>query len=229
MDKAYNDEIRPLLDLTEDIVNILKGKVKKINTPIIASCGMQSHGKSSMLESITNISLPKGDGTVTICPIKIYLRESKTDEEYAKIIFKEDSDEKYEKIELEEISDKINEYQKKVKGENNIKQEEIQLFDKVIQVEVNRKKTQNLNLIDLPGITTNPKLKEQSENIFKKYLKDEKSKVLLVLSAAEEPNTYSVINLMREIPNYKERFIPIITKADRLKEKDINVYLNQID
>ena len=229
MDRAYNDEIRPLLDLTEDIVNILKGKVKKVNTPIIASCGMQSHGKSSMLESITNISLPKGDGTITICPIKIYLRESKTNEEYAKIKFKEDSYEKYEKIELEIISDKINEYQKKVKEENNISDEEIQLFDKVIQVEVNRKKAQNLNLIDLPGITTSQNLQEQSENIFKKYLKDEESKVLLVLSAAEEPNTFTVINLMRDIPNYKKRFIPIITKADSLKEKDINIYLRQID
>ena len=38
---------------------------------------MQSHGKSSTLESITNISLPKGDGTVTVCPIKISLRKAK--------------------------------------------------------------------------------------------------------------------------------------------------------
>jgi len=52
---------------------------------------MQSHGKSSTLESITNISLPKGDDTVTICPIKISLRKAK-DKEYARIKFELDSD-----------------------------------------------------------------------------------------------------------------------------------------
>ena len=79
MDKAYNYNIRPLLDLADKLIPLLKGT--KIRIPRIASCGMQSHGKSSTLESITHISLPKGDGTVTICPIKISLRNS--DEEYA--------------------------------------------------------------------------------------------------------------------------------------------------
>ncbi len=50
---------------------------------------MQSHGKSSILESITHISLPKGDGTITIYPIKISLRRAKTKEEFGKIKFEE--------------------------------------------------------------------------------------------------------------------------------------------
>ena len=82
MDKNYNDQIRPLLDLADRLTVLLDGTPIKI--PRIASCGMQSHGKSSILESITHISLPKGDGTVTICPIKISLRNAK-DEEYARI------------------------------------------------------------------------------------------------------------------------------------------------
>ena len=75
MDKAYNDSIRPYLDLAEKLRVILKGTSIKI--PRIASCGMQSHGKSSTLESITHINLPKGDGTVTVCPIKVQLRNVK--------------------------------------------------------------------------------------------------------------------------------------------------------
>ena len=57
---------------------------------------MQSHGKSSTLESITHISLPKGDGTVTICPIKISLRNS--DEEYARIKFECDNENNLKKL-----------------------------------------------------------------------------------------------------------------------------------
>ena len=64
MDKSYNDEIRPLLDLADKLTVFLKGT--PIRIPRIASCGMQSHGKSSTLESITYISLLKWDGTVTI-------------------------------------------------------------------------------------------------------------------------------------------------------------------
>ena len=119
MDKSYNDNIRPLLDLADRLTPLLKGTTIKI--PRIASCGMQSHGKSSTLESITHISLPKGDGTITICPIKISLRNAK-DEEFARIKFEMDKEEKYEKIKLEEISDKIMEYQNYVKEENNVKE-----------------------------------------------------------------------------------------------------------
>ena len=148
MDKGYNDNIRPLLDLADKLTPLLKGT--KIRIPRIASCGMQSHGKSSTLESITHISLPKGDGTVTICPIKISLRNS--EKEYARIKFECDGESKYKKIELNEISDKIIEYQNKVKEKNALKEGEIKLFDEVIQVEVNRKNAANLTLYDLPGL-----------------------------------------------------------------------------
>jgi hypothetical protein len=112
MDKSYNDTIRPLIDLADSLPALLKGT--SIRIPRIASCGMQSHGKSSTLESITHITLPKGDGTVTICPIKISLRNAK-DKEYARIKFELDSDDNYEPIQLSQISEKIDEYQKKVK------------------------------------------------------------------------------------------------------------------
>ena len=69
MDNSYNDNMKPYLDLTEDLSKYLKGTDIKI--PIIVICGMQSHGKSSTLESITHIYLPQGDGTKTICSIKI--------------------------------------------------------------------------------------------------------------------------------------------------------------
>ena len=95
MDKSYNDTIRPLIDLADSLPALLKGT--SIRIPRIASCGMQSHGKSSTLEYITHISLPTGNNTVTICPIKISLRNAK-DKEYARIKFELDSDDNYEPI-----------------------------------------------------------------------------------------------------------------------------------
>jgi len=78
----YNDKTRQLLYLTDSLLSLLNGT--NIRIPRIASCGMQSHGNSSTLESITHISIPKWGGTVTISPIKISLRNSK-DKEYARI------------------------------------------------------------------------------------------------------------------------------------------------
>ena len=226
MDKAYNDNIRPLLDLADKLQFLLKGT--KIKIPRIASCGMQSHGKSSTLESITRISLPKGDGTVTVCPIKISLRRAKTEEEYARIKFEEESEEKYKKISLDDIAEKINEYQNIVKKKHNIKEGEIKLFDEVIQVEVNRKNAPNLTLIDLPGLNFNDDLKKQSEIINEKFLKEEETTVLLVMSGSEEITNSYAIEWMKKIPNYQKRFHPIITKADFLKDKSIGMYLGQI-
>ena len=144
---------------------------------------MQSHGKSSTLETITNISLPKGDGTVTVCPIKISLRKAK-DKEYARIKFELDNEEKYETIELKEIADKIMEYQDKVKKENNVKENEIKLFNKVIQVEVNRKNASNLTLYDMPGLNFKEEIKKKSEEINEKFLKEKETTVLLVISGS---------------------------------------------
>ena len=228
MDKAFNDNIRPLLDLAEKLTPLLRGT--NIKLPRIASCGMQSHGKSSTLESITHISLPKGDGTVTICPIKISLRNS--DKEYARIKFEFESEEKYRTIKLNEISDKIIEYQEEAKKMHAVKTEEkkdeIKLFDEVIQVEVNRKNAPNLTLYDLPGLNFKESIKEQSAMINEKYLKEEETTVLLVLSGEEEITNAYTIEWMKKIPNYQKRFNPIITKADRINKK-IELYLDEIN
>ena len=225
MDQSYNDSIRPLLDLADRLVVLLKDTPIKI--PRIASCGMQSHGKSSTLESITHISLPKGDGTVTICPIKISLRNTKG-EEFARIKFELDDEKKYEKISLENIADKINEYQNKVKEENEVKENEVKLFDKVIQVEVNRKNAPNLTLYDMPGLNFNDSLRKKSEEINEKFLKEEETTVLLVISGSEEVTNCYATDWMKKIPGYNKRFIAIITKADFLKNKNLEVYLDQV-
>ena len=195
MDKSYNDNIKPLLDVVEKITPLLKGTDIKI--PRIASCGMQSHGKSSTLESITHISLPKGEGTVTICPIKICLRNTK-EEEFARIKFEKDPIEKYERIELEDISEKIKEYQNKVKKENNIGEKEVKLFDEVIQVEVNRKNAPNLTLYDMPGLNFKKEIREKSEEINEKYLKEKETTVLLVISGSEEVNNSYATEFMKK-------------------------------
>ena len=230
MDKAFNDNIRPLLDLADKLTGLLKGT--EIKLPIIASCGMQSHGKSSTLESITHISLPQGESTVTLCPIKICLRNAKSDKEYARIKFEVESEENYEIINLSEISKKIIEYQNKVKKKNNIPEETKKLFDEVIQVEVNRKNAPNLTLYDLPGLNHMEELQKDSEEINEKYLKQEETTVLWVTNSFEEIYNYHIVRWMKNIPNYQKRFNPILTKVDYYvdnPDKSIGLRLEEIN
>ena len=223
MDNSYNDNMKPYLDLAEDLSKYLKGTDIKI--PIIVICGMQSHGKSSTLESITHISLPQGDGTKTICPIKISLRNAnEEDEEYARVKYESQNDESYEKISIDEIQEKVDAFQEKVKKNTSKKQ----LYDKVIQVEVNKKNVPNLTLYDLPGINFDKDIQQKSMDINKRFLNKEEATVLLVVSGTEEVTNSAAIDLMRGIKNYKNRFSIVISKADLFKNKDIKLYMKEI-
>ena len=75
---------------------------------------MQSHGKSSTLESITKIELPSKAETCIICPIKICLRETKGKEYYI-IKFEEEPVDGKENDNFKKLKSKIDEYQEKVK------------------------------------------------------------------------------------------------------------------
>lgn len=223
MDNSYNDNMKPYLDLTEDLSKYLKGTDIKI--PIIVICGMQSHGKSSTLESITHISLPQGDGTKTICPIKISLRNAnEEEEEYARVKYESQNDDSYEKISIDEIQEKVDAYQEKVKKNTSKKA----LYDRVIQVEVNKKNVPNLTLYDLPGINFDKDIQQKSMDINKRFLNKEEATVLLVVSGTEEVTNSAAIDLMRGIKNYKNRFSIVISKADLFKNKDIKLYMNEI-
>ena len=223
MDNSYNDNMKPYLDLTEGLSKYLKGTDIKI--PIIVICGMQSHGKSSTLESITHISLPQGDGTKTICPIKISLRNAnEEEEEYARVKYESQNDDSYEKISIDEIQEKVDAYQEKVKKNTSKKA----LYDKVIQVEVNKKKVPNLTLYDLPGINFDKDIQQKSMDINKRFINKEEATILLVVSGTEEITNSAAIELMRGIKNYKNRFNIVISKADLFKNKDIKLYMKEI-
>jgi interferon-induced GTP-binding protein Mx1 len=75
MNDKFKQSIRPILDCFDKIRIHLKET--GIIMPCICSVGCQSAGKSSVLESITGIQLPRGEGTVTRCPIMIQLRNAK--------------------------------------------------------------------------------------------------------------------------------------------------------
>ncbi|KAD4178899.1 hypothetical protein E3N88_27490 [Mikania micrantha] len=65
---SYNDKIRPILDAVDKLrrLNITQ---EGISPPTIVVVGDQSSGKSSVLESLSGISFPRGQGICTRVPL----------------------------------------------------------------------------------------------------------------------------------------------------------------
>ncbi|GMP39714.1 hypothetical protein CsSME_00010435 [Camellia sinensis var. sinensis] len=70
---SYNDRIRPLLDAVDKLRH-LKVAEEGIQLPTIVVVGDQSAGKSSVLESLAGISLPRGQGICTRVPLIMRLQ-----------------------------------------------------------------------------------------------------------------------------------------------------------
>ena len=222
MIEQLNSRIRPILDVYEELKHTLK--LAKISEPKIATCGMQSHGKSSTLESITKIELPTKAETCTICPIKICLREKKGEEYFTIKIEEEIDEDKNENVNenekntnLKKIKDKIDECQDKIKQKYNLKDQSI-TQKCYIQLNVYKNDVPNLNLYDLPGVTFVDEIKEEAEKIYEKYLNDKETTVLLILNGSDDLTNSSVTDWMKKknIQNYKIRFIPVVAKADKI-------------
>ncbi|KAF8365215.1 hypothetical protein HHK36_032766 [Tetracentron sinense] len=74
---TYNDRIRPLLDAIDKLRH-LKVMKEGIELPTIVVVGDQSSGKSSVLESLAGISLPRGQGICTRVPLIMRLQHHPT-------------------------------------------------------------------------------------------------------------------------------------------------------
>ena len=213
MIEKLNSKIRPLLEIYDSLKDKLKIEIK---TPKIATCGMQSHGKTSTLKSITKIDLLTKADTYTICPIKICLKELKKNSKekpyYSIKIEDEDIIENDKHIEdFKTLKDKINEYQEKVKKECKLKDQNITEV-KNIKLDIYNKNVPNLNLYDLPGFAEGNE--EEVERIYETFLNDEETIVLLVLNSLDNFDKIYVTEFMKKINNYQNKIIPIVAKAD---------------
>lgn len=224
MQDKYKESIRPILDCFDKI----RGHLAEsgVDIPSICSVGCQSAGKSSVLESIAGIQLPRGEGTVTRCPIMIQLRNSKKSES-AKIKFEYEKD-NWKDIKLDEISEKILEYQEKLLEKDEI------LSDKAIQLKINKLNACDLTLYDLPGIThKDEETFRKITNIIIKYLTPAKTIALFVHASTADIDANECLSLIRKISDEGkndifQRTIPVFTKPDDALKTTPGTLINNI-
>ncbi|KAJ3038221.1 hypothetical protein HDV00_000894 [Rhizophlyctis rosea] len=78
-DAVYKERSAKLVRLVDALRDL--GADLEIDLPRICVVGNQSAGKSSLIEAISQVALPRSDGTCTRCPMEVRLSEPKEDAE----------------------------------------------------------------------------------------------------------------------------------------------------
>lgn len=122
-----------------------------IQLPAIAVVGDQSSGKSSVLESLSGVALPRGGNLVTRCPLELALRRGPTESACLSYTDPGDSSKQISRsLQLAEIPEAVMKATEHLAGKNS------GLVPALISLKVTKPDAPDLTLIDLPGIVRNP-------------------------------------------------------------------------
>jgi GTPase SAR1 family protein len=211
---SYNDNIRPLLDAV-DKLRLLKVTQEGIQLPTIVVVGDQSSGKSSVLESLAGISLPRGQGICTRVPLIMRLQG---DPDATQPMLHLEYQNKIMPTTEREITAAINEATAEIAGDGK------GISGVPITLVVKKKNVPDLTLVDLPGITRVPvkgqpdDIYEQISNIIMEYIAPKESIILNVLSATVDFPTCESIRMSQKVDQHGERTLAVVTKSDKAPE-----------
>ncbi|XP_073440805.1 interferon-induced GTP-binding protein Mx-like [Dendrobates tinctorius] len=224
----YEEKIRPCIDLIDSLRSL--GVEKDLALPAIAVIGDQSSGKSSVLEALSGITLPRGSGIVTRCPLELKLTKGKKDSKWKGKI-------SYRKINKtlhnpSKVESEIIEAQDVMAGS------EYGISSELISLQVVSPEVPDLTLIDLPGIARvavggQPEdIGKKIKDLIKKYIERQETICLVVVPCNVDIATTEALEMAREVDPSGERTLGILTKPDLIdkgtEENVINVINNEV-
>ncbi|XP_057443199.1 dynamin-related protein 4C-like [Lotus japonicus] len=210
---SYNEKIRPVLDAVENLrrLNIAK---EGIQLPTIVVVGDQSSGKSSVLESLAGISLPRGQGICTRVPLIMRLQNHPLTKPELILEFNGETITTDE----EHISDEINSATEKLAGPGK------GISNNPLTLLVKKNGVPDLAMVDLPGITR-VAVHGQPENIcdlvkdiIMEYITPDESIILNFLCASRDFTTNESIKMSQTVDSNGLRTLDVVTKADKSPE-----------
>ncbi|XP_053905435.1 interferon-induced GTP-binding protein Mx1-like [Malaclemys terrapin pileata] len=206
----YEEKIRPCIDLIDSLRAL--GVEKDLALPAIAVIGDQSSGKSSVLEALSGVALPRGSGIVTRCPLELKLKKVHCTQEWKG------------KITYLEINQELNgpsEVEKEIrKAQDAMAGEGVGISQELISLEISSPNVPDLTLIDLPGIArvavgNQPKdIGNQIINLIKKYICKQQTINLVVVPSNVDIATTEALRMAKEVDPKGERTLGILTKPD---------------
>ncbi|XP_069331037.1 interferon-induced GTP-binding protein Mx1 [Eulemur rufifrons] len=224
----YEEKVRPCIDLIDSLRAL--GVEQDLALPAIAVIGDQSSGKSSVLEALSGVALPRGTGIVTRCPLVLKLKKLMNEDEWRGKV-------SYQEVEME-ISD-ASEVEKEVsKAQNVIAGEGMGISHELISLEISSPHVPDLTLIDLPGITrvavgNQPAdIGRQIKALIKKYINKQETINLVVVPSNVDIATTEALSMAQEVDPEGDRTIGILTKPDLVdkgtEDKVVDVVRNLV-
>ncbi|CAD8138201.1 unnamed protein product [Paramecium octaurelia] len=205
--------LRKVITLVDQLRDI--GLNDYIKLPRIVVLGIQSAGKSSLLEHIVGIDfLPRGSGVVTRRPLELrlsYSPQSVCAQPTAEFV-EEIKGKKY--TNFDEVRKSIEDLTDKVCGTSK------NIIDKPIILAVTGPNCPDLTLVDLPGITRIPIMDQPKDieqittNMARRYCEDPSAIILCVVAANADMTTSDALLLAKKLDPDGIRTVGVLTKID---------------
>uniref|UniRef100_A0A8C7M0H0 Uncharacterized protein n=2 Tax=Oncorhynchus mykiss TaxID=8022 RepID=A0A8C7M0H0_ONCMY len=203
------EKVRPFIDLMDDMRSI--GIDKELPLPTIAVVGDQSSGKSSVLETLSGVALPRGTGIVTRCPLLLKLCNDRTVKWDAVISYGGKI------IEFDEPSEVVRHVEQ---AQNTLAGKGVGICEDLITLKITSSTVCDLSLIDLPGITR-VAVKGQPEdigvqinNLISKFIKNKRTIILAVVPCNVDIATTEALKMAQQVDPEGTRTLAILTKPD---------------
>uniref|UniRef100_A0A8C2K2C8 Uncharacterized protein n=1 Tax=Cyprinus carpio TaxID=7962 RepID=A0A8C2K2C8_CYPCA len=214
LNQHYEEKVRPCIDLVDSLRSL--GVEKDLNLPAIAVIGDQSSGKSSVLEALSGVALPRGTGIVTRCPLELKLKKITKDNNWCGVLSYKKLKEEKKKIlkDPAEIENAVLHAQTVLAGKGE------GISHDMITLEIQSSDVPDLTLIDLPGIarvaTGNQPLdiEEQIKGLIEKFIKRQETISLVVVPANIDIATTEALRMASKVDPTGQRTLGILTKPD---------------
>ncbi|KAJ7443601.1 P-loop containing nucleoside triphosphate hydrolase protein [Mycena galericulata] len=238
---------RQLLDLINRLHNT--GVQADIDLPQIVVIGSQSAGKSSLIESIAGITLPRAAGTCTRCPTECRLRYS--DGPWKCIVQLRFITDKYGQplaqprteafgdpiVVKSQVEDRIRRAQRRAilhpsklsrnfLNDNEDDSPELSFSTNYISLEISGPELADLSFVDLPGLIAsvsrggNDRDIEMVENLVSAYISKPSTIVLLTIACETDFENQGAHHLTKKHDPEGKRTIGVLTKPDRISPGD---------
>ncbi|XP_056118546.1 interferon-induced GTP-binding protein Mx [Rhinichthys klamathensis goyatoka] len=215
----FIESVQPLIELIDSLRMIAIDK--DIDLPSIAVVGDQSSGKSSVLEALSGVALPRGSGIVTRCPLELKLRKLKKGPWSGTISYRDHNETFHDPLLVDNL---VREAQNKLAGNT------VGICDELISLEISSTDVCDLTLIDLPGITRVPvqgqpnDIGDQIKNLILKYIDKSETIILVVVPCNVDIATTEALRMAQDVDPDGYRTLAILTKPDlidRGAERDV--------
>ncbi|KAH9007584.1 P-loop containing nucleoside triphosphate hydrolase protein [Lactarius deliciosus] len=251
-DPQYVAQKRKMLDY----VNRLRatGAQLDLDIPIIAVLGSQSAGKSSLIEAISGITLPRASGTCTRCPTECQLSHSSgpwrcvvslrivTDEDGSVLSQPRRLDFGDPIFNKSLVTERIRRAQCAILNPGTLahdfleaspdalERRQLSFSSNSVCLEIYGKDVDDLSFVDLPGLIVGgePRDSRLVQHLAEEYIGKESCIILLTIACETDFENQSAHRLAAQFDPSGARTIGVLTKPDRIPAGEEAIWVNRV-